>query len=179
MKGIQKEITIMRLFDDPHMLQIYEIYQTEKSCFMVMELMEGGELFQKILAINAFTEKDACILMRQLLRCAEYMNKIDVIHRDIKPENIMLKSKDSLEIKIIDFGLAEFRHDPDVLFKKSGTPGYCAPEVLSGKVYDTKSDVFSLGVIMYQVLSGCSPFFGESIDEIVRLNTAAIVYFNF
>lgn len=107
------------------------------------------------------------------------MNNIGIIHRDIKPENIMLKSKNCLEIKLIDYGLAEFRNDPEILFKKSGTPGYCAPEVLLGKHYDTKSDIFSLGVIMYQILCGCSPFFGETIEDIIRNNTSAIVYYQF
>lgn len=79
----------------------------------------------------------------------------------------------------MDYGLAEYVNDPEVLFKRSGTPGYVAPEILKDKPYDSKSDMFSLGVILYQLLTGCTPFFGEDLDEIVYKNTKGEVCYDF
>ena len=73
----------------------------------------------------------------------------NIIHRDLKPENLIFKDKEHYEIKIVDFGLSEFINDPDQLYKRSGTPGYVAPEILKGKSHDEKVDIFGLGVIMY------------------------------
>lgn len=179
MKAIKKEIQIMRLFDSPLMLQLHEIYQTGGNLYMVMELMEGIELFDKIVKKGPFREKDACIVMKQLLNSVQYLHSLNVIHRDIKPENIMFTNKKNLEIKIVDFGLAEFVNDPEVLFKRSGTPGYVGPEILRDRPYDTQSDVFSTGVIMYQILTGCTPFFGDNLDEVVLKNISAQVCYDF
>jgi calcium/calmodulin-dependent protein kinase I len=77
------------------------------------------------------------------------LHSINVIHRDIKPENLIFTEKNSLEIKIVDFGLAEYVNDSEVLFKRSGTPGYVAPEILKNQSYDSKSDIFAAGVILY------------------------------
>lgn len=89
---------------------------------------------------------------------------MNIIHRDIKPENLMFVKKNTFQIKIVDFGLAEYVDDSEALFKRSGTPGYVAPEILKDKPYGSKSDMFSLGVILYQLLTGCTPFFGDNLD---------------
>ena len=102
------------------------------------------------------------------------LHSLKIIHRDIKPENIILTEPNFTDIKIFDFGLAEYLVEgSELIFKRSGTPGYVAPEILKDHHYDDRSDMFSLGVILYQLLSGCTPFFGKNIDEIVIKNTKA------
>ena len=76
-----------------------------------------------------------------------------MIHRDIKPENLIFKNQDSYDIRIVDFGLSEFINDPDQLYKRSGTPGYVAPEILKNQSYNEKSDVFATGIIFYLLYS--------------------------
>ena len=145
----------MRSFDDPILTKLYEVYQTENRLFLVMEYLKGPELFQQIVKNGPFKEKEACIIFKQLLESMQCifiiidLHSINVIHRDIKPENLIFTEKNSLEIKIVDFGLAEYVNDSEVLFKRSGTPGYVSPEILRDRPYNQKTDLFSLGVILY------------------------------
>jgi len=101
-----------------------------------------------------------------------YLHSLSIIHRDLKPENLILRNKNNkADICIADFGLADY-FDPtgNYMFKRCGTPGYVAPEVLADLKYSTKVDAFSVGVIMFILLSGVSPFKGKSFDEIVLKN---------
>ena len=89
------------------------------------------------------------------------MHENNIIHRDLKPENMIFKSKDSYDIRIVDFGLSEFVNDSEQLYKRSGTPGYVAPEILLGLPYDFKVDVYSLGVLFFTMITGRRPFNGK------------------
>lgn len=125
-------------------------------------------MFDEIIDKGHFSEKDAAVIMKQLLSCLNYCQSRNIVHRDIKPENILLESnKDFNQIKVIDFGISVVR-EPETMIKESiGTPYYIAPEVWN-KNYDEKCDVWSAGVIMYILLSGIPPFNASSDSEMKK-----------
>jgi len=147
---------------------MYEFFEDEKRYYIVTEICKGGELFDEIIARGKFTEKDAAILMKQVLSCVNYCHKNHIVHRDLKPENILLEqNKDFDQIKIIDFGTSLVYDSSKSLDEKLGTPYYIAPEVLNKK-YNEKCDIWSCGVITYIILSGMPPFNGQSDQEIMK-----------
>lgn len=103
-----------------------------------------------------------------------------IMHRDLKPENLILSAAgEDTNVKIADFGLATYIESDNQLYKRCGTPGYVAPEVLADQVYDGKVDIFSAGVILFVLLTGTSPFYGESYNEILIKNKACDVSYDF
>lgn len=158
---------------------MYEVFENDLYVFLIMELLKGGELYDKLKFIGAFQEDFSAKLMFNMLSALSYAHSLDIIHRDLKPENLIIRSKDDdTDIVIADFGLADY-FDPtgEYTFKRCGTPGYVAPEVLADKKYGTKVDAFSAGVIMFIILTGTAPFKGKSYDEIVIKNYKCIVNF--
>lgn len=172
MKNIERfkqEIAIMKMMDHPNIIKLYESFEDHRNIYLVMEICNGGELFDRIIEAGHFTEVQAAILMQQVVRAMYYMHENRVCHRDLKPENFLFMTKEPIEknlLKIIDFGLS-CRFEPNqVLTTKAGTPYYVAPQVLAGK-YDQLSDMWSAGVIMYVMLCGYPPFFGETDAEVL------------
>ncbi|EER07958.1 calcium-dependent protein kinase, putative, partial [Perkinsus marinus ATCC 50983] len=134
-----------------------------------MELCTGGELFDRIIEVGHFTEVQAAIIMQQILRAIYYMHENHIMHRDLKPENFLFSTKEPLEkscLKIIDFGLSTKFGKDDIMTTKAGTPYYVAPQVLAGK-YDESCDLWSCGVIMYILLCGYPPFYGETDADVL------------
>jgi len=172
MKNIERfkqEIAIMKMMDHPNIIKLYESFEDARNIYLVMELCVGGELFDKIIESGHFTEVQAAILMQQIVRAIYYMHENHICHRDLKPENFLFMTKDPIEknlLKIIDFGLSCKFEVGQVLTTKAGTPYYVAPQVLAGK-YDQLSDMWSVGVIMYVMLCGYPPFFGETDAEVL------------
>ncbi len=105
------------------------------------------------------------------------MHELDVIHRDLKPENIIFKSSKDIDIGVVDLGFATLEKDYDKLFKRCGTPGYVAPEILNDHPYNCKVDVYSCGIIFYIILTGKIPFYGSSYKEIVYKNMRSKIDF--
>lgn len=134
-----------------NIIKLYEVYESDNHIYLVQELLNGGELFDRIIKKGQYSEKDACVLMKKLLGALAFMHAKGAMHRDIKPENLILKDvENDWNVKIADFGLATYVNpNHDYLFKRCGTPGYVAPEVLADARYDQKVDVFSAGVILY------------------------------
>ena len=163
-KEILKEVQIMAFLDHPNIVNIYEFYENKKYLYIVMELCEGGELFDKIKEFKRFPETEARKIFRSVLEGINYMHLNGVMHRDLKPENVFIDSVDWV-VKIGDFGASEFFQKNLFLEKRFGTPYYIAPEVL-GNFYNEKCDIWSLGVIFYVLLSGKPPFFGKNENEI-------------
>ena len=164
------EIDIMRKISHPHIVNIFDIYEDSKKYYIMMELFDGGELFEAISGQGNFTEKDCAYIMKQILSAVNYLHSKYIMHRDLKPENIMLthkltKKNKKYEVKLIDFGTAKFYKKGEKQTKFIGTSYYIAPEVLK-ESYDEKCDVWSCGVIMYILLCGYPPFNGNSNDEI-------------
>jgi len=174
------EINIMRKLDQENIIKLYEVHENDSFIFLVLELLKGGELFDRIIKKGAYTEKDACTLMKKLLTALDYMHSRGLMHRDLKLENLILKdTENDYDIKLADFGLASVVNQGEYLFKRCGTPGYVAPEILNDEKYDQKVDVFSAGVILYILLSGSSPFHGKTYNEILLKNKNCEIRFNF
>jgi len=144
------------------------IFDTEDTLFIVMELMEGGELYDEIVKRKTFTEADAATIVKQLCEALQYLHKRGIVHRDLKLENLLLKKKGGLEIKLADFGLSKL-YSGQALQTACGTPFYVAPDVLLGSGYGPEVDMWSVGVLLYVLLSGRLPFAADSDAELFRL----------
>ena len=145
-------------------MHVNEIMEDHDNYYIVTEILEGGELFDRIIDVKSFSEKKAAQILEQVLRAINYMHKQNVTHRDLKPENILLESKnvDTLDVKIADFGFS-CMFDPEIgLDLVLGSPLYMAPEIIKGEVYNEKVDIWSIGVITYMLLSGRNPFPGRT-----------------
>ena len=128
-----------------------------------MELMRGGDLFDRIVEEMKFMEKDAKEMFKQIVEGVKYCHDNDIVHRDLKPENIMfVYERPNLQIKLSDFGLAR-DYKGELLTTACGTPGYVAPEVLEGLKYGRGVDYWSVGVILYTTLVGYPPFYDENV----------------
>jgi len=165
----QKEIAIMKVMDHPNIIKLFETFEDHHNIYLSMELCSGGELFDRIIDAGHFNEKDAAIVMQQMLRAIFYLHEQHICHRDLKPENFLFQSKDPIAsnvLKLIDFGLSAKYTDGGFMSTRAGTPYYVAPQVLAGR-YNHLCDLWSAGVIMYVLLSGAPPFFGETDQEVL------------
>jgi len=174
--ALETEIAILRKLDHPHIVALKEVVVTEKETYIVMELLSGGELFNRIVEQGRFSEQAAAALFAQILLSMEYLHSLNIVHRDVKPENILYVKEGSVEIKLIDFGYAGVWEASKQLTGLCGTPDYVAPEVLTwyeddenGTPYGKGSDLWSLGVLLYVILSGCSPFAADEEEAILQL----------
>jgi calcium-dependent protein kinase len=163
--AIENEIKILRSVDHPNILKLYEVFENEETYQIVTDMMRGGSLADDLEGkgteerFGTLTETDAAILMRQLLSCINYCHQNKIVHRDVKTENIMLESNKALDrMKVIDFGLSKFFYDENPRFiDMYGTPDYMAPQVFN-EDYGPKCDIWSCGVVLFEVLSGLMPF---------------------
>ncbi|XP_074055338.1 serine/threonine-protein kinase 17A [Macrotis lagotis] len=147
---------------------LHEVYETPAEMVLVLEYAAGGEIFEQCVAEGegAFTERDVQRLMRQVLEGVSFLHAHRVVHLDLKPQNILLTSGSPLgDIKIVDFGLSRMMTSNEELREIMGTPEYVAPEVLSYDPISTATDMWSIGVLAYIMLTGISPFLGEDKQE--------------
>lgn len=158
-----------RVSNGLHIVRIISLYENmhhgKKCLLIIMECMEGGELFSRIQARGdqAFTEREASEIMRDIGTAIEYLHNMNIAHRDIKPENLLYNSKDSnCVLKLTDFGFAKETTLHNQLQTPCYTPYYVAPEVLGPEKYDKSCDMWSLGVIMYILLCGFPPFYSNT-----------------
>jgi calcium-dependent protein kinase len=164
---LKKEIAIMAELDHPNIVRLIETFYTESAVFLIMELCEGGELFDHLLSVNSFGEKEACDISRKIVAATRYLHDHNIVHRDLKLENVLFTGKDNdSELKLCDFGLSDHFKTGRHMHSTLGTPYYIAPEVLKGN-YDQKCDCWSIGLIAYMLLSGSPPFPGTSNQEIM------------
>jgi len=171
MGDIEREIEVMKMLDHPHVIKLFEIYDEPKKMMLVMELVTGGELFDRIVAKGSYTEADAAGVMGTLCQALHYMHEKKVVHRDLKPENILYAAEMGKpgcdDIKVADFGLARVVSGKEMMKTACGTPGYVAPEVLKNKGYDSGAvDMWSAGVILYILLCGFPPFYEEELPAL-------------
>ncbi|XP_076465108.1 calcium/calmodulin-dependent protein kinase type IV-like isoform X2 [Babylonia areolata] len=168
-KVVSTEIGILLLLDNPHVIRLRQVFETPTQIFMVLELVTGGELFDRIVLRGTYTEKDAAKALSDILTGVQYLHRNDVVHRDLKPENLLYENTlQESKLKIADFGLSRIIDNEVKLSTVCGTPAYCAPEVLQGKPYDKSADLWSVGVIAYILLCGYDPFFSENETEMYR-----------
>jgi len=169
---LNREIEIMRRIKHPHCCRLFNVHKTSSAVYMIMELLQGGDLFKRIVSQNHFDEKQAAHVTRSVARTLKYLHSIGIIHRDLKPDNIMFRtSAKNSEVVLADFGLAKHL-DGKIRFMSSacGTPSYEAPEVIRRKGksrhYTAQCDMWSLGVVLYAMLSGREPFKAKHRKEL-------------
>ncbi|KAI8339783.1 kinase-like domain-containing protein [Choanephora cucurbitarum] len=171
-KIIMKKVIadILKKVRHEHIVSLHNFYETDEAVYIVTDLCTGGELFQRIIERGTYTEDMASDLVRQMLEGLAYLHSQDIVHRDIKPENLLFKTPDEdAKLLITDFGLSKLlKNHNEVLTTACGTPGYVAPEVLLGTGHGTPVDIWSVGVIMYTLLSGYTPFYGEDQNELFQ-----------
>ncbi|KAK4529175.1 hypothetical protein CCYA_CCYA01G0032 [Cyanidiococcus yangmingshanensis] len=171
---LSREMHILMTVQHPNCVATYDIYDAPDAIYIVMEKMKGGELFDRIAAAGAFSERDAAHVFRQLMRGVAYLHSRGIAHRDLKPENLLTTDRDvppaKMHLKIADFGLANMiGKDTESLMRTCiGTPGYVAPEIVKHQPYTIKVDCWSAGVILFIMLSGKMPFYGKDDYEIMR-----------
>jgi len=173
-KRIQTEVSILKNTHHPNIIPLHDVVDTNESLYLVMELVTGGELFDKIVEKKSYSEKDACTVVTHILNAILYLHQINIAHRDLKPENLLIKSSnDDTHVMISDFGLSRVLGQNSMAYTACGTPYYVAPEVLSEKGYNTQVDLWSIGVITYFLLAGFPPFMGDAFIEVVEQILAA------
>ncbi|KAG5849843.1 hypothetical protein ANANG_G00076000 [Anguilla anguilla] len=159
---VRNEIQVMNQLDHANLIQLYAAYESRHDIILVMEYVDGGELFDRIIDENYnLTELDTVLFIRQITEGLQYMHQMYILHLDLKPENILCVSRSTNKIKIIDFGLARRYKPREKLRVNFGTPEFLAPEVINYEFVSFPTDMWSLGVITYMLLSGLSPFLGE------------------
>jgi calcium/calmodulin-dependent protein kinase I len=159
--------------------RLYETFDENAEIYIVTELVEGGELFDRIVSKTSYTEKEARDLIRLLLDTLAYMHANGIVHRDLKPENLLLCSEsDDSDIKIADFGFAKRITDLTAKETACGTPGYVAPEILRGDSYGAEVDIWSMGVICYVLLAGYPPFYDEDQKKLFKKIKEGRYYFH-
>lgn len=166
-KNLKMEVDILKKVNHPNIIALKELFDTPDKLYLVMELVTGGELFDKIVEKGSYTESEAGQLVRKIVSAVDYLHNLGIVHRDLKPENLLLKRADNdLEIAIADFGLSKIVGQQMMMQTACGTPSYVAPEVLNASGYGKEVDMWSIGVITYILLCGFPPFYGDTVPEI-------------
>ncbi|XP_021272546.1 myosin light chain kinase 2, skeletal/cardiac muscle [Numida meleagris] len=173
------EIDVMNQLNHRNLIQLYDAIETPREIILFMEFVEGGELFERIIDDDYhLTEVDCMVFVRQICEGIRFMHHMRVLHLDLKPENILCVAATGHMVKIIDFGLAR-RYNPQEKLKVNfGTPEFLSPEVVNYEQVSYSTDMWSMGVITYMLLSGLSPFLGDNDTETLNNVLAANWYFD-
>ncbi|XP_047653208.1 myosin light chain kinase family member 4 isoform X3 [Phacochoerus africanus] len=162
----KNEISVMNQLDHVNLIQLYDAFESKHDVVLVLEYVDGGEPFDRIIDDNcSLTELDTILFIRQICEGIRHMHQMYVLHLDLKPENILCVNRDTKQIKIIDFGLARRYKPREKLKVNFGTPEFLAPEVVNYDFVSFPTDMWSVGVIAYMLLSGLSPFLGDTDTE--------------
>ncbi|CAO2610796.1 Myosin light chain kinase 3 [Lemmus lemmus] len=165
-EDVKNEINIMNQLSHVNLIQLYDAFESKNSFTLIMEYVDGGELFDRITDEKYhLTELDVVLLTKQICEGVRYLHQHYILHLDLKPENILCVNQTGHQIKIIDFGLARRYKPREKLKVNFGTPEFLAPEVVNYEFVSFPTDMWSVGVITYMLLSGLSPFLGETDAE--------------
>jgi calcium/calmodulin-dependent protein kinase I len=168
-KLLKREIEIMKQVDHLNILKLIEIYEDDDKVYIVMELVEGSELFDRIVDKGYYSEKSTVHIVKQILNAVKYLHQQGIAHRDLKPENLLCSGEGANEVvKIADFGLSKIfaGEKGEELQTSCGTPGYVAPEVLMSEHYDKSVDMWGIGIITYILLAGYPPFYADNDTQL-------------
>uniref|UniRef100_A0A5G3I919 Calcium/calmodulin-dependent protein kinase type IV n=1 Tax=Xenopus tropicalis TaxID=8364 RepID=A0A5G3I919_XENTR len=165
-KIVRTEIGVLLRLSHPNIIKLKEIFETPTEISLVLELVTGGELFDRIVEKGYYSERDAADAVKQILEAVAYLHENGIVHRDLKPENLLYATPaPDAPLKIADFGLSKIVDDQVTMKTVCGTPGYCAPEILRGCAYGPEVDMWSVGIITYILLCGFEPFYDERGDQ--------------
>ncbi|KAF3693322.1 MAP/microtubule affinity-regulating kinase 4 [Channa argus] len=165
LQKLYREVRIMKTLNHPNIVLLFEVIETEKTLYLVMEYASGGEVFDYLVAHGRMKEKEARAKFRQIVSAVHYCHGKNIVHRDLKAENLLLDADSN--IKIADFGFSNEFTAGSKLDTFCGSPPYAAPELFQGKKYDgPEVDIWSLGVILYTLVSGSLPFDGQNLKEL-------------
>lgn len=168
-KDILNEIAVLESAkSNPYVVALHEVYETSHDIVLVLECAAGGEIFNQCVGDSdeAFTEEDVIRLVKQILSGVAFLHRNNVVHLDLKPQNILLTSARPLgDIRIVDFGLSRRMDSITEVREILGTPEYVAPEILNYEPISTATDMWSIGVLIYFMLTGESPFLGDNKQE--------------
>lgn len=173
------ELKMMRAVSHPNVLEILEIYEGDNNIYCLGRLY-AGESLSAIISDKKreIPPKAVNYMAGRMLQALAYLERRKIIHRDMKPENIVYEKKGSFDMPVlIDLGFATFEKDFRLLFTRCGTPGYVAPEVLNDKDYTCKADVFSLGIILFMMITRTNPFEHESYEQLIKNNLKGVINF--
>ena len=164
---VAREIHILKLIRHPNIIQLYEIIETPRTLYLIMEYASGGELFDYIVKHTRLKEDEACKFYQQIIAGVEYMHRLNIVHRDLKPENLLLDHDNN--IKIVDFGLSNTFTEGETLKTACGSPCYAAPEMIAGRKYvGTQVDSWSCGIILFALICGFLPFEDPDTTELYK-----------
>ncbi|KFP00664.1 Death-associated protein kinase 3, partial [Calypte anna] len=174
---IEREVDILREIQHPNIITLHDIFENKTDVVLILELVSGGELFDFLAEKESLTEEEATQFLKQILDGVHYLHSKHIAHFDLKPENIMLLDKNvpNPRIKLIDFGIAHKIEAGNEFKNIFGTPEFVAPEIVNYEPLGLEADMWSIGVITYILLSGASPFLGESKQETLT-NISAVNY---
>ncbi|KAL6069422.1 hypothetical protein STEG23_027930 [Scotinomys teguina] len=176
---VDSEILIIQSLSHPNIVKLHEVYETEAEIYLIMEYVQGGDLFDAIIESVKFPEPDAALMITDLCKALVHMHDKKIVHRDLKPENLLVQQNEdkSTTLKLADFGLA--KHVVRPIFTVCGTPTYVAPEILSEKGYGLEVDMWAAGVILYILLCGFPPFRSPERDQDELFNIIQLGQFEF
>lgn len=174
---IEREVDILREIQHPNIITLHDIFENKTDVVLILELVSGGELFDFLAEKESLTEEEATQFLKQILDGVHYLHSKRIAHFDLKPENIMLLDKNvpNPRIKLIDFGIAHKIEAGNEFKNIFGTPEFVAPEIVNYEPLGLEADMWSIGVITYILLSGASPFLGETKQETLT-NISAVNY---
>ncbi|ODQ58872.1 hypothetical protein WICANDRAFT_22521, partial [Wickerhamomyces anomalus NRRL Y-366-8] len=177
--GIEREIIIMKLISHENVMGLYDVWENKGELYLVLEYVEGGELFDYLIKKGRLQEKEAIHYFQQIINGVSYCHQFNICHRDLKPENLLLDK--NLNIKIADFGMAALEINSKLLETSCGSPHYASPEIVTGKNYHgSPSDVWSCGIILFALLTGHLPFDDENIRKLlIKVQTGKFIMPNY
>lgn len=164
--GIEREIIIMKLISHPNIMGLYDVWENKNDLYLILEYIEGGELFDYLIKRGKLLEVEAINYFKQIIHGIGYLHQFNICHRDLKPENLLLDFNKN--IKIADFGMAALEVDRRLLETSCGSPHYASPEIVAGRNYHgAPSDIWSCGIILFALLTGHLPFDDENIRKLL------------
>lgn len=167
---VKREIAILKLIEHPHVLKLFDVYETPNTLYLVLENVMGGELFDYIISKGRLERHQALKFAAQIVMGLEHCQARSICHRDLKPENLLLDADNN--IKIADFGMAQLMKQDNFLNTSCGSPHYASPEIINGGAYDGKqTDVWSMGVILFALVTGSLPFDSDNISVLLAAVT--------
>lgn len=182
-KLIDRELAVLKMLNHANIVQIYDIFDSTRETYVVMEYLAGGELLDLITESDHLSERNSKQVIREVLQAIQYLHVRGIVHRDVKPENILCVNRAwPLRVKLTDFGLSKMVGIPkaggmeSVMRSQCGTAYYLAPEIANNQAYSKPVDLWACGVVLYVMLAGKFPFYGDTDEKFMRRLRAGVKF---